>query len=178
MSPPRSGNILMINNLTQWHGIGFTYANNKAMKYLKLLILCQIAALLTYAEHSQNGLNNTAEGSAQLTIYNHSANYKKDSILVICDRYDRSGAGVVYKVYHPQKNHTVTISGIPTGKYYVTIQWMGMHHERMEKVVKIKSGRCETIPVRLGEAQEYAPGHASIPVEHLDFSKLKVVTMK
>jgi hypothetical protein len=148
------------------------------MKVPILYITFQLAAQILLAGNGQAGLINTQDGSAQLNISNHSANYKKDSILVICDRYDRSGAGVVLKVYHPHKDHTVMIDDIPAGKYFVTIQWLGIHHDRMEKIVKIKKGKCEVIPVILGDSQEYSKSKVFIPSEVPDFSKLKIISMK
>jgi hypothetical protein len=148
------------------------------MKGLYVYIVLLLTTHTICAANGDAQIRNQQDGSAQLNIYNHSANYKKDSILVIYDRFDHSGAGVVLKVYHPRKDHTVTISDIPAGKYYVTIQWLGLHHDRMEKIVKIKKGKCEIIPVKLGESEEFSKGQVIIPAERLDWANLKVVTMK
>ncbi len=148
------------------------------MKGLYVYTVLLLTTHLICAANGDTSFATQQDGSTQLTIYNHSANYKKDSILVIYDRCDHSGAGVILKVYHPLKNHTVTISDIPAGKYFVTIQWLGIHHDRMEKIVKIKKGKCEVIPVRLGESQEFSKGQVRIPSERLDWANLKVFTMK
>jgi hypothetical protein len=147
------------------------------MKVFYVYIFFQFAILSLFGEKGQTGILKP-EGSTQFTISNHSANYKKDSLLIIYDRFDRSGAGVVFRIYHPKKDHTVTIDDIPAGKYFVTIQWLGLHHDRFEKIVKVKKGKCEIIPITLQDAQEFSPSKVIIPQERHDWANLRVVAMK
>ena len=58
--------------------------------------------------------------SVSLTIHlNNKANDQAqvDSVYLIFDRYDLSGAGLVKKVYHPV-NNTIRVEELPKGKYY------------------------------------------------------------
>src|SRR6185437_9496737 len=43
-----------------------------------------------------------------------------DSVLVIFDRYDLTGAGVIYQRYAADAGQGIDISGVPAGKYYIT----------------------------------------------------------
>ncbi|HTQ64336.1 MAG TPA: hypothetical protein VMI12_06035 [Puia sp.] len=160
------------------------------MKALYLYIVFQFGLVNLWAEngHENNAVNtaNTLvssakakEGSAQFRFRTKSFNQaNKDSVLVIYDRFDRSGAGIIHKIYYPSSDHTISINGIPAGKYFVTIQCLGMHRDHIEKVMTIKSNKCETISVRMQDSDEYSKENVVIPVEYTDFSRLKVVSMK
>ena len=138
-----------------------------------------ISSLSIHAEKGHGDLSKTKQGSAQLTFENPCIrSIKKNPVLVIYDRYDRRGAGVIYKVYFPAKDHSISIDGIPTGKYFVTIECMGSQHTRFETVVKIKSGKCATIPISMENSDEFSKNNVIIPIEHTDFSKLKITSMK
>jgi hypothetical protein len=149
------------------------------MRILTLLIVLQIISLSILAEKGHETLSKTKEGSAQLTFENPCIrSLKKNPVLVIYDRYDRSGAGVIYKVYYPAKDHTISIDAIPTGKYFVTIECLGTHHLRFETVVKIKSGKCASIPISMENSDEFSKNNVIIPSERTDFSNLKITSMK
>ena len=160
------------------------------MKALYLYIAFQFGLLTLSAEigHENAAVNTTStlvtaakarEGSVQFRFRTRNINQvNKDSVLVIYDRFDRSGAGIIHKVYYPSTDHTISINGIPAGKYFVTIQWLGMHRDRIEKVMTIKSNKCETFSVKMQDCDEYSKENVFIPEEHTDFSKLKVITMK
>src|SRR5690348_3623384 len=110
------------------------------MKVLGLYIILQLAtlAMMAGSGHETNAVKATTaanikstEGKATLNFHKHNfIDRSKDSVLVIYDRYDRSGAGVVHKVFYPSNDNTVSINGIPEGKYFVTIQFLGLHRER------------------------------------------------
>ena len=51
-------------------------------------------------------------------------NVPLDSVLVIFDRYDLTGAGVVKKIYYPV-NNVVSIEEVPEGKYYINVLCLG-----------------------------------------------------
>jgi hypothetical protein len=103
---------------------------------------------------------------------------KKDSVLVIYDRFDLSGAGIIRKVYYPAKNQTIHISNIPSGKYFVTIQCLGKRHDRYEKIIKIKGGKTSFVSVKLSVYNEFTRDKVIIPNDPIDFSRLSIVTMK
>ncbi len=72
-----------------------------------------------------------------------------DSVLVIFDRYDLTGAGVIYQRYAADAGQGIDISAVPAGKYYVTIRIRGMYSDEIEKVITIKSKKSEKVRVDL-----------------------------
>jgi len=72
-----------------------------------------------------------------------------DSVLVIFDRYDLTGAGVIYQRYAADAGQGIDISGVPAGKYYITIKIRGMYSDEIEKVITIKSKKSEKVRVDL-----------------------------
>jgi hypothetical protein len=148
------------------------------IKILLFLIVLQFAIGLCQAEKCCQKNSQATEGSAQLFLYNHRNNQNKDSVYITYDRWDRSGAGVIHKVFYPKKNHTISIEKIPPGKYFVTIQFLGSHHDRFEKVVRIRSNEVKTIDLELQDRDEFSKANVKIPAYHIDFSKLEIVSMK
>src|ERR1700761_3261402 len=72
-----------------------------------------------------------AKAGAVRFQFNHEVSRQDhaDSVLVIFDRYDRTGAGVIYQMYAADKQQGIDISNVPAGKYYVTMQFMGLHRD-------------------------------------------------
>jgi hypothetical protein len=74
---------------------------------------------------------------------------RKDSVLVIFDRYDRTGAGIVFKVFKADLDNGITVPEVPAGKYFVTVQCLGLHRDRMEKKVVVKCNKNHTVNLAL-----------------------------
>ncbi len=102
----------------------------------------------------------------------------KDSVLIIFDRFNRTGAGVIYQVFAADQDHSITIPAIPAGKYYVTIQCLGSHHDRLEKLVRIKAKKNSKIKIQLEDSQEIAKDKVVIPSYRPDFANLTVLRSK
>ncbi|HXB91991.1 MAG TPA: hypothetical protein VNU72_06870 [Puia sp.] len=100
----------------------------------------------------------------------------KDSVLIIFDRCDRTGAGVVYQVFAADDAAGITIPEVPAGKYFVTIQCLGLHHDRLEKTVLIKSKKSEKVHIALETSEEFSKDKVVIPVYRPDFSDMAVRT--
>jgi hypothetical protein len=98
----------------------------------------------------------------------------KDSILIIFDRCDHTGAGVIYQVFAADSDHGITVPAVPAGKYYVTIQCVGLHRDRLEKIVTIKSQKSEKVRIELTPCEEFSKGKVIIPAYRPDFSDMAV----
>jgi hypothetical protein len=128
----------------------------------------------------------TSKGSLQLTFHKNLPkeiskdlpNAHKDSVLIILDRFDLTGAGVIYKVFYENENNCITIPDIPRGKYYVTVQCLGIHRDRVETVVKIKSQNIETLKINQADAEEFSKNNVIIPPFQPDFQNLAIVKAK
>ena len=128
----------------------------------------------TTAASKSNVLTNA--GEARFQFKNLVAGLEeKDSILIIFDRCDHTGAGVVYQVFGTDGDHGITVPAVPAGKYYVTIQCVGLHHDRLEKIVTIKSQKSEKVRIELTASEEFSKDKVVIPAYHPDFSDLAVV---
>jgi len=103
---------------------------------------------------------------------------ERDSILIIFDRYDLTGAGIVHQVFAAGSDNSITVSDIAPGKYYVIVQCIGLHRDHLEKIVTIRSQRSETVCVKLTPSEAYSKNNVVIPAFHPDPSNLAVVRFK
>jgi hypothetical protein len=99
----------------------------------------------------------------------------KDSVLIIFDRYDRTGAGVIYKVFAQNDDNSITIPEVPAGKYYVTIQFLGVHRDRLEKLVRIKANKHGKMVLALEATEAFSPNNVVIPDYRPNFSDLAIL---
>jgi hypothetical protein len=99
----------------------------------------------------------------------------KDSVLIIFDRYDRTGAGVVYQIFAADSAQGITIPQIPAGKYYVTIQGLGLHRDRMEKLITIKAKKNSQVRISLSDLEEFSKENVVIPAYRPAFNDMVVL---
>ena len=95
-----------------------------------------------------------------------------DSVLVIFDRYDHTGAGVIYQMYAADNQQGIDISAVPAGKYYVTIQFVGVHRDQIEKVITIKAKKNEKVRIELGDSETFSKDKVVIPAFRPDFADM------
>jgi hypothetical protein len=89
-----------------------------------------------------------------------------DSVLVILDKFDRSGAGVVRKVFYPDAANQVVIDNLPAGKYYAEIYVLGLYKKHFSTIIYTeKSARKNKVHLQLDYKDVYTPGNANIPAE-------------
>ena len=103
------------------------------------------------------------------------ASSSKDSVLIIFDRYDRTGAGVVYQVFAADSAQGISIPEVPEGKYFVTIQCKGLHRDRMETKVVIKAKKSAKVDIALGDCEEFSKEKVVIPAYRPDFAHMTVL---
>lgn len=104
------------------------------------------------------------------------ADEHKDSVLIIFDRFDRTGAGIVYKVFAADAADGIDVSQVPAGKYFVTIQCLGLHRDRLERVVTIKSQKSAKVRIQLTTSEEFSKDKVVIPAYRPDFSNLDITS--
>src|ERR1700761_180103 len=102
----------------------------------------------------------------------------QDSVLIIFDRFDHTGAGVVYAKYAADSENGITLPQVPAGKYYVTVQCIGLHRDRMEKVITIKSKKSEKVNLAVDDNEMFSKDKVVIPAFRPDFSDLAVLKTK
>ncbi|HEY4108111.1 hypothetical protein [Puia sp.] len=99
----------------------------------------------------------------------------QDSVLVIFDRYDHTGAGIIFQVFATDAEHGITISTIPAGKYFVTVQCKGLHRDHMEMLVNVKSQKNEKVRIKLEDSEVFSKDNVKIPAYRPSFNDLTIL---
>jgi hypothetical protein len=100
-----------------------------------------------------------------------------DSVLVILDRYNNTGAGVVKKIFYPDQQQQITVPEIQRGKYMLIIKFYGFHHEQFTEVVHIEKRKRKSVSVRLQDLEAFSKDKVIIPEERHNSTQLFVTTM-
>ena len=149
------------------------------MKQLTFLSLSLILALTASADKGRNAAKKAALGNLEVKFHGHAVtNAPTDSVLVIFDRFDHTGAGVIYQVFYPNADQSLTIPTVPEGKYYVTIQCLGLHRDRVETVINIKSGKNTSLKIGQQDAETFTKDKVVIPAYQPDVMNLGIVKNK
>jgi hypothetical protein len=115
--------------------------------------------------------------SLVVTIFLKNTKVSVDSVFIIFDRYDRTGAGVVKRVFYPSSNKIV-IEKVPKGKYYVDVFCIGVGHENISHVTTFNNRRSNKLSIPLKTFETYIPGTAVIPPSSIDPTNLIVTRSK
>jgi hypothetical protein len=106
----------------------------------------------------------------------HPKNPRVDSVLVIFDRFDHTGAGVIRKIFHPTDNQ-ITIPQVPEGRYYISIFCLGLHREYFNDLTFINKRHSNSLQYNLDWSEEYKPGDY-VPDFNIDFTNLAITNVK
>jgi hypothetical protein len=99
---------------------------------------------------------------------------KIDSVFIIFDRYDLSGAGVVKQIFYPDMDNRIKIR-LPKGKYYMNIYCLGIYNKvAFDRVVSAKANKNRKIFLRLQQSALFQLGLAHLPDDHFDPSHLAI----
>jgi hypothetical protein len=142
------------------------------LKRSTILILLVLSCAIGQAIQRKADRDSTA---IIITLNNNSNDNKPvDSVYIIMDRYDRTGAGIIKQVFYPI-NNKISFS-IPKGKYYVDIFCLGLHDkEHFGKIINAKSNKGSKLALKLRGYAPYIPGMAFIPKEKIDFTHLSIM---
>ena len=95
-------------------------------------------------------------------------NNSVDSVLVILDKFDLSGAGIVKRVYYPDAENHIVIEDLPVGKYYAEVYVLGLYKKHYSSVIRtVKSSKKNKAKIHLDYNDAYTPGSANIPAENV-----------
>jgi hypothetical protein len=103
-------------------------------------------------------------------------NPRVDSVLVIFDRYDHTGAGIVKRIYYPTNNQ-FTIPAVPEGRYYISIYCLGLYRDYFNDLTFINKRHRNNLRYKLKQSEEFVPG-TFMPDVEIDFSNLVITNMK
>ena len=87
---------------------------------LSCLLLCGVAQAIPASSHPPKfittGERTGRTGDLRIQFTDVDASFNQDSVLVILDKYDHKGPGVVYRVFAPDSQNSIRISAIPADK--------------------------------------------------------------
>ena len=94
-----------------------------------------------------------------------------DSALIILDKFDLTGAGVVMKVVAVDSTHQLNLTEVPPGKYYADIYTYGLCRQYIPVVITVtgnsKKQKTNSTNITIADADSYVRGQAVIPPEDL-----------
>lgn len=103
-------------------------------------------------------------------------NPRVDSVLVIFDRFDHTGAGIVKKIYYPTNNQ-FTIPSVPEGRYYISIYCLGFYRDTFNDLMFVNKRHSNNLRYKLKPLEEFIPGTFIPPIE-IDFTNLAITNIK
>jgi len=151
-----------------------TYALKTAVFALSLSLINLVAAATDGEKDNTTATvstSNVATATYTIRLNNEQNNHRAvDSVLVVLDKYDLTGAGVVMEVFYPDENNNITISNLPLGKYYAEIYVFGAERHHFSEVIAVRNSGLKKkltnrINLKLKEVELYVPGTASLPAE-------------
>jgi hypothetical protein len=160
-------------------GIGDTTKNHLKRLYFHIAFMFLSLLAVAGKGHGSDTNKMSNKGSVQVKFHNSLSKVTdRDSVLIIFDRWNRSGAGVVYQVFYENQDHSITIPAVPKGSYYVTIQCLGLHHDRLETQIRIKAKKNTTIKVYRKDSEEFSKDNVVIPAYRPDVTGLGIIKAK
>jgi len=130
-----------------------------------------------FAEANAQKKNNTDSVRVTLRFNNNvNNNLPLDSVYVILDRWDLSGAGMIKKMYQP-KDNVIVLDNVPRGKYYIDVFCLGIYQQTFSEVswVYNKRKNRNTFNFRMKESEVYSDSTVRIPPQRIDWMKLTVL---
>ncbi|MCS3800362.1 hypothetical protein GGD38_005742 [Chitinophagaceae bacterium OAS944] len=135
--------------------------------------------VLLFTANRANAQRKRLPDSVNVQIRLHprkASNPRVDSVLVIFDRYDHTGAGVIKSIYYPKDNQ-FTISGVPEGRYYISIYCMGFYSDVFNDQMFISKRHSNDLRYKLGPSDEFVP-NTFLPAIEIDFTNLAITNIK
>jgi hypothetical protein len=140
-------------------------------------ILVVLLVFMGFAEANAQRKNNTDSVRVTLRFNNNvNNNLPLDSVYVILDRWDLSGAGMIKKMYQP-KDNVIVLDKVPRGKYYIDVFCLGIYQQTFSEVSWVYNNRKNrnTFNFRMKESEVYSDSTVRIPPQRIDWMKLTVL---
>lgn len=142
-----------------------------------VIVLTLLVSLLT--AKTANAQRKRLPDSVNVLIRLHPrnpSNPRVDSVLVIFDRFDHTGAGIVKNIYYPTNNQ-FTIPKVPEGKYYITIFCLGFYNDTFTDLMYISKRHSNNLKYKLRRTEQFIPG-TFLPDMTIDFTRLAITNTK
>jgi len=153
------------------------------MKHITLYLIALLFSAAAFADPGPAPVPAATKASSNKAVLNagsvrfqfNALATDQDSALVIFDRFDHTGAGVVYQMFAADSTNGISIENVPAGKYYVTVQFRGVHRDRMEMLVTVKAQKNGKVHIKLDDAEVFSKDNVKIPVYNPSFSDLAIL---
>ena len=138
-------------------------------------ILSLFLLAMLYAKSApQSSLKDSATIIIRLDNFSNN-NEPIDSIYLIFDRFDLTGAGVIKQVCHPV-NNAIELT-VPKGKYFINIICLGVYKDKhFDAIVNARSSKRNELLLKVDPTSFFIPGLVSFPEEKIDFGNLSVTS--
>jgi hypothetical protein len=138
-----------------------------------ILFVFSMATIVCYGSDS---IPKRDSSTVIITLQNAADKLSKiDSVFVIFDKYDLSGAGIIKQVFYPDVENKIQVI-LPKGKYYLNIYCLGIYNkEGFGRIVSAKPNKNHKILLRLQQSALFQLGLARLPVDHFDPSHLAIL---
>lgn len=142
-------------------------------KFCTLLFLFAVMASLPASAQARKRKDSTTV-TIQLNNFRNK-NAAVDSVVVIFDKHNRTGAGTVRQLFVPVNNEIV-IPNVPEGKYYIDIYCLGIYQQYFREISYVYNGRKNRNRFRfsLGPAEAFNRSTVYIPKENIDPARLSI----
>ena len=142
-----------------------------------ILPLCLVIGLPVSAQSQK-----TRRDSTTVTIQlnnSHNKNAPVDSVIVIFDKHNLTGAGTIKQLFYPVNNEVI-IPNVPEGKYYIDILCLGIYHQSFSEISYVyeKKRNKNKFRFHLKPAEEFNRATVYIPKEKIDPLKLTILHPK
>ena len=138
-----------------------------------ILTLCLLATLLAWSK-PQSSFKDSATVVIRFDNFTNN-NEPIDSIYLIFDRYDLTGAGVIKQVYHPV-NNKIELT-VPNGKYFINIFCLGLYKDKhFDAIVYARSCKKNELLLKVEPTSFFIPGLVRFPDEKIDFGNLSITS--
>jgi hypothetical protein len=119
------------------------------MKSLFLILYILNTQFQTELQNS-NSNNAVAGQNIKIMLSNHLAGAgHTDEVLITLDKADHTGAGVVIKKYWLNAGNTITLTGVPEGKYIATVKFIGLHNDIVEGRLNVGKKKNNMLKIKL-----------------------------
>jgi len=141
---------------------------------MKLVVLLLVAVICLNTSVVAQKKRPTDSVDVTIRLNNYSPTPYSDSVLIIFDRYDHTGAGIIKKVYQPV-NGQILVPKVPPGKYYIDIFCLGINREIFSELTFVNNRHSNVFNYSVKKTGSSTPGLAAIPIEKIDISKLQIL---
>lgn len=141
---------------------------------MKVAVLLLVAVICFNTSLFAQKKRPTDSVDVTIRLNNYSPNPYSDSVLIIFDRYDLTGAGIIKKVYQPTDGQ-ILVPNVPPGRYYIDIFCLGINREIFSELTFVNNRHSNVFNYTVKKTGSSIPGMAAIPVEKIDISKLQIL---